>query len=84
MSKDKEEVDVEKEMERISRKTRAEIMKTENRFESRLNQLDSDIDKLFKSKESLFDDSKEVTTKYLTTDYTESSLERYRKKLNKI
>lgn len=84
MSKDKEEVDVEKEIERISRKTRVEIMKTENRFESRLNQLDSDIDKLFKSKESIFDDSKEVTTEYITTDYTESSLERYRKKLNKI
>jgi hypothetical protein len=80
----KEDIDVEKEIERISRKTCVNIMKSENHFESRLNQLDEDIDKLVKSKEKFFDESKEVTTKYLTTDYTESSLERYRKKLNKI
>ncbi|MBE6511168.1 MAG: hypothetical protein E7Z74_07925 [Methanobrevibacter millerae] len=80
----KEDFDVEKEIERISRKTRVNIMKSERSFDSRLNQLEKDIDDAIKSKEKLFDDSKTLTTKHIETDYTDNALERYKKKLNKI
>lgn len=83
MSK-KEEFDVDKEIEKISRKTNVDILKSERAFENRLNQLEKDIDNAIKSKEKLFDDSKEVTTEYVTTDYTDSSIERYREKLKRI
>lgn len=80
----KEEFDVDKEIKKISRKTDINIMRSEKAFENRLNKLDKDIDKTIKSKEKIFDESKEVTTQYLTTDYTDSALERYREKLKKI
>lgn len=80
----KEDFDVEKEIERISRKTRVNIMKSERIFDSRLNQLEKEIDDAIKSKEKLFDDSKTLTTKHIETDYTDNALERYKKKLNKI
>ena len=80
----KEDFDVEKEIERISRKTRVNIMKSERSFDSRLNQLEKEIDDAIKSKEKLFDDSKNLTTKHIETDYTDNALERYKKKLNKI
>lgn len=81
MSKD---VDVEKEIERISRKTRANILKSEMSFENQLKQVDFDIDKALSRKNKMFDDSKELTSKHILTDYTDSSIERYRKKLKKI
>ncbi len=80
----KEDFDVEKEIERISRKTGVNIMKSERSFDSRLNQLEKEIDDAIKSKEKLFDDSKTLTTKHIETDYTDNALERYKKKLNKI
>ena len=80
----KEDFDVEKEIERISRKTRVNIMKSERSFDSRLNQLEKEIDDAIKSKEKLFDDSKTLTTKHIETDYTDNALVRYKKKLNKI
>lgn len=79
-----EEFDVDKEIKRISRKTDINILRTEKRFENRLNQLDKDIDNLMKSKEKMFDESKDITSKHIMTNYTDSSLERYKKKLNKI
>ena len=80
----KKDFDVEKEIERISRKTRVNIMKSERSFDSRLSQLEKDIDKAINSKEKLFDDSKVLTSKHLENDYTDNALERYKKKLNKI
>lgn len=81
MSKD---VDVEKEIERISRRTRANILKSEISFENQLKQVDFDINKALSRKNKMFDDSKDLTSKHILTDYTDSSLERYRKKLKKI
>ena len=80
----KEKFDVDKEIERISRKTRVNIMKSERLFESRLNQLENDIDSAINSKEKLFDENNVLKEKHILTDYTDSSLERYKKKLNKI
>ena len=53
----KEKFDVDKEIERISRKTRVNIMKSERLFESRINQLENDIDSAINSKEKLFDEN---------------------------
>lgn len=80
----KEDFDVEKEIDRISRKTKVNIIKSEKLFDSRINQLEKEIDDAIHSKEKLFDDSKVLTTKHIETDYTDNALERYKKKLNKI
>lgn len=80
----KEEFDVDKEIERLSKNTRANIMKSEMGFESRINQLEKDIDKAITSKEKLFDESNVLKEKHLTTDYTDSAIERYKNKLKKI
>ena len=84
MSKKEEKFDVDKEIERLSRNTRANIIKSEMSYESRLNQLEKDIDDAINSKEKLFDENNLLKEKHLTTDYTDSSIETYRKKLNKI
>ena len=78
------EFDVEKEMERLSKSTRIKIMKSENSFESRLNQLDKDIEDAISSKEKLFDETKDLTSKHIMTNYTDNALERYRNQLRKI
>ena len=84
MSKKEEKFDVDKEIERLSRNTRANIIKSEMNYESRLNQLEKDIDNAINSKEKLFDENNILKEKHLTTDYTDSAIETYRKKLNKI
>ncbi|WP_407415363.1 hypothetical protein [Methanobrevibacter sp.] len=76
--------DVDKEMERLSRSTNVKIMKSENSFENRLNQLDKDIENAISSKEKLFDETKDLTSKHIMTDYTDNALERYRNQLKKI
>ncbi|MBR0271769.1 MAG: hypothetical protein IJQ68_07260 [Methanobrevibacter sp.] len=76
--------DVDKEIERLSRKTNVNILRTEKSFDNRISQLEKDIDKVIKSKEKFFDDSKELTSKHATSSYTDNALERYKKKLNKI
>ena len=80
----KEKFDVDKEIERLSKNTRVNIMKSERGFESRINQLEKDIDKAIRSKEKLFDESKVLKEKHILTDYTDSAIERYKRKLNKI
>lgn len=76
--------DVDKEMERLSKSTRIKIMKSENSFENRLNQLDKDIESAISAKEKLFDETKELTSKHVMTNYTDNALERYRNQLRKI
>ena len=85
-SKDEKEkkFDVDEEMRRLSRSTNVKIMKSENSFESRLNQLDKDIENAISSKEKLFDESKDLTSKHIMTNYTDNALERYRNQLRKI
>lgn len=82
--KKEKEFDVDKEMERLSKSTRIKIMKSENSFESRLNQLDKDIESAISAKEKLFDETKELTSKHVMTNYTDNALERYRNQLRKI
>ena len=49
-----------------------------------LDLLDKDIDEAISSKVKMFDESKDLTSKHIMMDYTDDSLERYRRKLNKI
>lgn len=76
--------DVDEEMRRISKSTNVNIMKSENSFENRLNQLDKDIENAISSKEKLFDETKDLTSKHIMTNYTDNALERYRNQLRKI
>lgn len=83
MSK-KEMVDIDKEVERLARKTNINVRKSEYSFENQLKRLDKDIDKLMDEKIKNFDENKELTSDYLTTDYKQDTIDRYREKLKKI
>lgn len=82
--KKEEKLDVDKEIKRMSKSIDIQIIKSENSFENRLNKLDGDIDKAISKKVKMFDESKDLTSKHVLTSYTDDSLERYKKKLNKI
>ena len=40
--------------------------------------------KAHRKKIKMFDESKDLTSKHIMTDYTDNALERYKRKLNKI
>ena len=78
------EYDIDEEVRRLSRSTDLKIRKLENSFDNQLKQLDKNIDKAISEKEKFFDETKELTTEYIMTDYTDNALERYRNQLRKI
>ena len=78
------EFDIDEEIKKISRKTNINMRKSEYAFENQIRKLDQDIDNIIKEKIKDFDDSKKLMEDYLTTDYTEASIDRYREKLKKI
>lgn len=80
----KEEIDIDEEIEKLSRKTNVNIKKAEFAFEKQIKKLDNDIDNITKQKIKSFDDNKKILEDYLTTDYSSSSIDRYREKLKKI
>ncbi|MBR6024357.1 MAG: hypothetical protein IK044_05255 [Methanobrevibacter sp.] len=80
----KEEMDVDKELKRMSKSIDIQIIKSENSFDNLLNKLDDDINKAVSSKVKMFDESKDLTSKHVTTSYTDDALERYKRKLDKI
>ena len=80
----KENVDVDKEIKRMSKSIDIQIIKSENSFDNLLNKLDEDIDKAISSKVKMFEETKDLTSKHVMTSYTDDSIERYKKKLNKI
>lgn len=83
MSK-KEEIDFDKELEKIARKSNINMRKTEYSFENRLKKLDKDIDDAMNKKIKEFDKNKELHSEYLSIDYKQDSIERYKEKLKKI
>ncbi len=83
MSK-KEEFDVDKELERTPRKSHIGMRKSEYSFENQIRKLDEEIDKVMNDKLKEFDDNKKLTSNYLSIDYSESTISRYREKLKKI
>lgn len=81
---EKEEYDLEKEVERLSRKSNININQAEYSFNKRLKQLDADIDKIMDDKVKLFEENKKLTNDYLTMENDTSTIDRYREKLKKI
>ena len=80
----KKDFDVDKELERIARKTNLNMRKSEYSFENQLKKLDKDINNLTKQKIKDFDKNKELNSKYLSIDYKQDTIDRYREKLKKI
>ena len=80
----KEEFDLDKEIEKIARKTNLNMRKSEYSFENQIKRLDKDIDNLMKDKMKNFDDNKELTSDYLNINYKQDTIDRYREKLKKI
>lgn len=84
MAKEKE-VDIDKEIEKLSRQTNINIRKTEYAFDNQLKRLDKDIDSVINDKIKEFDKTKELTSEHLLTDYNSNdSIEKYREKLKRI
>lgn len=80
----KKELDLDKEVERLARKSNLNMRKSEYAFEKQLKKLDADIDSLVNDKIKDFDIDKKLTEQYLTIDYSNSTVDRYREKLKKI
>lgn len=80
----KEELDIDKEIEKISRKSNINLRNSEYSFENRIKRLDKDIDKVINDKLKSFDENKELTSDYLSIDYKQDTIDRYREKLKKI
>ena len=80
----KEDMDIDEEIQKISRKTNIDIKRSEYAFENQIKKLDKDIDSIVKQKLKDFDENKEILGDYLTIDYSSSTIDRYREKLKKI
>lgn len=80
----KEDVGIDEEMKKISRKTDIDIQKLEYAFKNRMERLDKDIDKTVKDQIKEFDANKELTSEYLSINYSSSTIDQYREKLKKI
>ena len=80
----KEEIDFDKELEKIARKSNIDMRNSEYAFENQIRKLDNDIDRIAKQKIKDFDENKELASQYLSIDYKQDTIDRYREKLNKI
>ncbi len=80
----KKEFDIDKEIEKIARKSNINMRKSEYAFENQIKKLDKEIDKVMDKKIKEFDDNKQLTSDYLNIEYKQDSIDRYREKLNKI
>ena len=80
----KKDMDLDKEVEKLARKSNLNMRKSEYAFEKQLKKLDTDIDKIVNDKIKDFDIDKKLTEEYLTIDYSNSTVDRYREKLKKI
>ncbi|MDO5811360.1 MAG: hypothetical protein Q4Q37_09705 [Methanobrevibacter sp.] len=80
----KKEVDIDKEIEKLARKSNINIRKSEFAFENQLKKLDKDIDNAMNNKFKEFDENKQLSSDYLFIDYRNDTIDRYREKLKKI
>lgn len=80
----KDKIDYDEELEKIAHKTNVNMKKSEFAFESQLKKLDKDIENITKQKIKDFDESKKLTEEYLTIDYRQDTIDRYREKLKRI
>ncbi|WP_458453589.1 hypothetical protein [Methanobrevibacter sp.] len=80
----KEKFDLDKEVERLARKSNINMRKTEYSFDNQLKRLDKEIDQAVSEKIKLFDENKESTQDYLEIEFKHDTINRYREKLKKI
>ena len=80
----KKEIDFDKELENLSRKSGINIRKSEYSFDNQIKKLDKDIDKIVNEKIKNFDENKKLKSEYLNIDYKQDTIDRYREKLKKI
>lgn len=80
----KKEVDFDKELEKLARQSNINIKKSEFAYENQIRKLDAEIDNMANKKIKEFDKNKELTQDYLSIDYHDASISRYREKLKKI
>ena len=79
-----EEFDIDKEIEKLSRKSNINMRRAEYAFDNQIKKLDKDIDAIVKNKIKDFDNNKKLSEEYLSIDYSSDSIDRYKKRLNKI
>ena len=84
MAKNNEEIDIDEEIKRISRKTNVDVFKSERTFDNRIKNLEREIEKASQTQLKDFDKNKELVGKYLSTDYSSYTIDNYRRKLKKI
>ena len=80
----KKVLDIEEEVQRISRKTNVNIKKNEYSYSKQLERLDKEIDRAINDKIKLFDEDKEMIEKYKSIEFKHDTIDRYREKLKKI
>lgn len=80
MAKKNEEIDIDEEIKRISRKTNVDILKSGRTFDNRIKNLEKEIEKASQTQIKDFDKSKELVGKYLSTDYSSFTIDNYRQK----
>ena len=80
----KRELDIDEEVQRLARKTNVNIKKSEYSFSKQIERLGKEVDKVVNEKMKVFDDNKQLTEDYLSIEYKENTIDRYREKLKKI
>jgi phage host-nuclease inhibitor protein Gam len=80
----KEEIDIDEEILRISRKTNYKMKKSEYSFDKQIKKLDNEIDNLMNDKIKQFDEIKKPTDDYLSMEFSHDTVDRYREKLRKM
>ena len=80
----KDELDMDEEIKRLSRRTDINMRKSQNSFDNRIKKLDKEIDKALNQKIKEFDENKQLTEDYLKIDYKNDTINRYREKLRKM
>ena len=78
------EVDIEKEVERLSRKSNIKMRKTEYSYTKRLQRLDKEMDRAVNDKIKFFDENNEINQEYSELEFKHDTINRYREKLKKI
>lgn len=80
----KDDFDLDEEVEKLGRKTNIKARRAEYAFENQLRQLDAEMNSIVDRKIKEFDEQKAMYKKYSEADFTTPTIDRYRRKLNKI
>lgn len=76
------EIDFEKEVDRVSRKSNIDIMRLEYSLNRKVRNLDKEINKLTKQKIKEFDNAKKSTKEFIDEEESVPTIEEYKKILD--